>query len=190
MGSGRHLAPVLLLMALAGCGLFAGEAAPVAPLPNRVARGSEAGGRFISLVGPRQQFGAPFLGVPGTNYDLLRSWIDTRSGERLTQLYVEASYSGAERGYEAAQDGEGQALKFVAISKNEIACDHGCSYAEEFAVDLPQPLLEAHRRGLTVVFTAKSGPALPIAVPGDLIDKQLAAIAEARAALPAAAARR
>ena len=189
MAIARLVAPVLLLMALAGCGLFEGEAAPVAPLPNRVVRGSEAGGRFISLVGPRQQFAAPFLGVPGTNYDLLRSWIDRRSGDRLTQLYVEASYSGAERSYAAAHDGAGQALKFVTISKNEIACDRGCSYAEEFAADLPQTLLEAHREGLTVVFTATSGPALPIAVPGDLIDKQLAAIAEARAALPAAAAR-
>jgi hypothetical protein len=186
MAIGRYIAPALLL-ALAGCGQYGGGATPVAPPPDTVARASEAGGRFISLVGPRQQFAAAFLGVPGTNYDLLRSWIDTRTGDGLTQLYVEASYSGGERTYEAAHDGDGQALKFVAISRNEIACDHGCSYAEEFAADLPQSLLDAHRQGLTVVFTTKSGPALSIAVPGELIDKQLAAIAAARGTLPAAA---
>jgi hypothetical protein len=186
MAIGRLAAPVLLL-ALAGCGLYGGEAPPVAPPPNTVERGSVAGGRFISLVGPRRQFAPAFLGVPGTNYNLLRSWIDTRTGEQVTQLYVEDSYSGSERTYEAAHDGDGQALKFVAVSRNEIACDHGCSYAEEFAADLPQTLLEAHRRGLTVIFTAKSGPALSIAVPGDSIDKQLGAIAAARSTLPAVA---
>ncbi len=186
MAIGRRVAPALLL-ALAGCGLYGGEARRVTPAPDMVERGSVAGGRFISLVGPRRQFAPAFLGVPGTNYDLLRSWIDTQSGEQVTQLYIEASYSGGERTYEGARDGDGQALKFVAISRNEITCDHGCSYAEEFAADLPQRVLEAHRRGLTVIFTAKSGPALAIAVPGEVIDKQFAAIAAARSTLPAAA---
>jgi hypothetical protein len=178
--------PPLILLALAGCGVFeGGEAPPVQPAPTAVTQSSEAGGRFIALVGPRQQYAEPFLGVPGTNFSTLRSWIDTRSGERLTQLYVEDSYSGAERDYDAARTGEGEALKFVAISKNEIVCDNGgCSYAEEFAADLPEPLLRAHPQGLTAAFGAKFGPDLTIAVPGDLIDKQLAALAAA-VALPA-----
>jgi hypothetical protein len=187
MARSRLLAPMLLL-ALAGCGALEGEAPPVAPSPDMVARGGEPGGRFLSLVGPRRQFAPPFLGVPGTNYDLLRSWIDTKNGGQRTQLYVEDSYAGKERSYDTARTEAGEALKFVPISRNEIACDNGCSYAEEFAADLPAPLLAAHRRGLGVVFAAKSGPDLTIAVPGDLVDKQLAALAGAQATLPTAAA--
>jgi hypothetical protein len=190
MAISRMLAPAMLLLALAGCGSLEGGAAGAPPpAPNAVRRGSEVGGRFISLVGPRRQFAAPFLGVPGTNFSLLRSWIDTRNAQRLTQLYVEDSYSGAERGYDAAHDGDGTVLKFVPISRNEITCDNGnCSYAAEFAADLPEPLMQAHRQGLTVVFSAKSGPELSIAVPGDLIAKQLAALDDTAATLPAATA--
>jgi hypothetical protein len=186
----RRLTPALLLLALVGCSSLEGGAPPpVAPAPDAVARGSEEGGRFISLVGPRQQFAAPFLGVPGTNFYLLRSWIDTQNAQRLSQLYVEDSYAGSERAYDAVRTGDGTALKFAAISHNEIACQNGsCSYAEEFAADLPEPLMQAHRQGLTVVFSAKAGPDLSIAVPGELIDKQLAALDDAAATLPAAAA--
>jgi len=186
----RQLAPAMLLVALAGCGSVGREAPPTAPPASSTAvlRGSEVGGRFISLVGSRRQFAAPFLGVPGTNFYLLRSWIDTRNAQRLTQLYVEDSYAGAERGYDAAHDSDGTVLRFVAISRNEITCDNGnCSYAAEFAADLPEPLMQAHRQGLTVVFSAKSGPDLSIAVPGELIDKQLTALDDAAATLPATA---
>jgi hypothetical protein len=189
MTSARRLAPALLLLALAGCGyLGGGTAPPVASGANAVARGSEGGGRFIALVGPPQQFAAPFLGVPGTNFDLLRSWIDTQTGERLTQLYVEVSYAGDRRTYDAARDGDGAPLKFVPISGNEIACENGCSYAEEFAADLPIDLLRTHRQGLTVRFSAKSGPDLSIAVPGKSIDQQLSALDSAAVTPPTAAA--
>ncbi|HTV90636.1 MAG TPA: hypothetical protein VME41_16590 [Stellaceae bacterium] len=184
----RPFVLLLLALTLAGCAASGSEPPAAAPVPNAVARSSEAGGRFIALVGPRRQFAAPFLGVPGTNFDLLRSWIDTQNSQVLTQLYVEDSYSGAVRTYDTARTSEGETLKFVPISKNKIACDNGCSYAEEIAADLPEPLLQAHRQGLAVVFSAQSGPDLAIAVPGDLIDRQLAAIADARATLPVAAA--
>jgi hypothetical protein len=182
----RLLAP-LLLLALAGCALAPGEAPPRPPVSNTVSRGSEGGGRFIALVGSPQQFAPPFLGVAGTNFALLRSWIDTKTGEGLIQLYVEVSYAGDARTYDAAHDSSGGALKFVPISKNEIACENGCSYAEEFAAELPVTLLDAHRQGLTVVFAAKSGPDLSIALTGEAIVKQLAALASA-GAVPTAAA--
>lgn len=177
----RSLAPVLLA-ALAGCATLASPP-PSQPSADVVTRSAQQGGRFIALVGPQRQHDPPFLGVPGTNFYVLRSWVDTRTGERLTQLYVEDSYYGAERTYDAARDAQGQPLKFIPISRNEISCDNGCSYAEEFAAELPEALLRSHPRGLTVVFTARSGAALTIAVPGELIDKQLAAVDAARAAL-------
>jgi hypothetical protein len=177
-----------LLLALAGCGTIEGGAPPVGP-PGAVTRASEQGGRFIAFLGPRHQHAPPFLGVPGTNFYALRSWLDTRNGEVLHQLYVEDSYFGAERSYEAARTVAGEALRFVPISKNEITCDNGCSYAEEFGAELPEPLLRASPGGLAVAFTAKTGPPLAITVPGELVQKQLAAVTAARAAPPTPAAK-
>lgn len=177
-----------LLLALAGCVGVAEERPPPASLSDVVQRASEQGGKFLAFVGPRRQHAEPFLGVPGTNYWALRSWLDTRTGERAHQLYVEDSYPGAERNWDAARDAQGEALKFVPISNNEITCDNGCSYAEEFAAELPEALLRANPNGLRVTFTAKSGAEKTIAVPGDLIKNQLAAVDAARAALPTASA--
>jgi hypothetical protein len=181
------LAPALVV-ALAGCSGFYGAPRATEPVaaPEMVAQASEEGGRIIALVGPQQQHDAPFLGVPNTNFYALRSWLDTRSGQATTQLYVEDSYVGGERAYDAARDAQGgRQLRFIPISRNEIACDNGgCSYAEEFAAELPDAVLRAYPQGLTVMFAAKSGPDLTIAVPGELVGEQLAAIDRARAGLP------
>jgi hypothetical protein len=157
-------------------------------LATAVARSTEQGGRFIALVGPKRQHAEPFLGVPGTNFYALRSMIDTRSGETSHQLFVADSYFGAERNWEAARDGQGQQLRFTSISKNEITCENGCSYAEEFAAALPENLLRASPQGFAVGFTAHSGAQQTISVPGDVVANQLAAVAEARTGLPTAAA--
>lgn len=183
----RFLAPVLLVAALAGCGTTAGAPGPGGPAAapaNAVTRTTEQGGKFIALVGPRLQHGEPFLGVPGTNIYALRSWIDARTGETVHQLYVSDSYSGPERNWDAARDAQGQPLRFIAISKNEITCSGGCSYAEEFAAAVPEAKLRQSTAGLTVTFAAKSGATKTIAVPGELVQKQLAAVDQARAAPP------
>jgi hypothetical protein len=181
-----------LLAALAGCADLSGLPAPGIPTAAGVSRSTELGGRFITFVGPKRPHGEPFLGVAGTNFDALRSSIDTRTGEAVHQLYVEDSYFGAERNWEAATDPAGQALRFIPISKNEISCDSGCSYAEEFAASLPEALLrgsvQAGVVGLPVSFTAGSGARQTIIVPRDLILQQLAAVDEARASLPTASA--
>jgi len=173
---------------LAGCAGLANAPPPTIQSATAVTRSSEQGGRFVTFIGPRRAHAEPFLGVPGTNFTALRSSIDTKTGESVHQLYVEDSYFGAERNWEAARDPAGQALRFIAISKNQISCDNGCSYAEEFAAGLPEALLRAKPQGLAISFTARSGARQTIIVPGDLIAKQLAAIDEARATLPTAAA--
>jgi hypothetical protein len=180
------VAAASLLAALVGC-----VGPSNAPPPNvlgatGVTRSEEQGGRFIAFVGPRRPHGEPFLGIPGTNFDALRSWIDTRDGKTAHQIFVEDSYFGAERNWEAARILGGEALRFIPISKNEISCENGCSYAEEFAADLPEALLRASPRGLAISFTAHSGAEQTIIVPGDLIHEQLAAVDEARATLPTA----
>jgi len=177
-----------LLLALAGCAGLSSAPPPSIQSATAVTRLTEPGGRFITFVGPRRPHAEPFLGVPGTNFTALRSSIDTKTGESLHQLYVEDSYFGAERNWEAARDPAGQSLRFIAISKNQITCDNGCSYAEEFAAGLPEALLRARPQGLPITFTARSGARQTIIVPGDLIAKQLAAIDEARASLPTASA--
>src|ERR1700724_4334006 len=187
MSRARALLGLIGAMALAGCGDLAGIL-PTAPPANGVPRGQERGGRFVTLAGPRLQHAEPFLGVADTNFYLLRSMIDTSTGEIAPQLYVEDSYFGAERGWNAARDASGQPLRSIAIGKNQITCETGCSYAEEFAAALPEALLRANPQGLTVVFTARSGIVRTITVPGDLAAKQLTAIAQLRAAPPTAAA--
>lgn len=143
-------------------------------------------GKFLSFVGPKTQHDAPFLGVPNTNYDLLRSLLDTRTGEVANQLYVEDSYVGARRDWNAAQDEKGQPLRFIPISNSEITCESSCSYAEEFAVALPEPLLRASTGGLMVTFVAKSGAHTVIQVPGAQVAAQLAAVDSAKKGLAAA----
>jgi hypothetical protein len=182
----RHLLAVLALLLLAAC-----ETAPAATQaqPGNAVKASVAqGGRFIVLAGPISQHAPPYLGVPSTNFYLLRSFIDTRNGATTHQLYVEDSYPGAERVWNAARLATGEPLRFVPISKNEITCELGCSYAEEFAAALPEPLLRANPQGLTVMFAARSGAQQAIAVSGDVVAKQLAAVDQARAMRPTAAA--
>jgi hypothetical protein len=132
--------------------------------------------RFIGLIGTKAQHAPPFLGVPETNFYCLRSFIDRQTGETQHQLYVSDSYSGAERHWNAARDDAGHPLRFVEISRNEITCDRGCSYVEEFAVNLPENELRASPRGLTVIFTAASGAEKRIAVSGAQATAQLAAV--------------
>jgi len=177
-----------VLLALTGCTGLSGAPPPSLQSATGVTRSTEPSGRFITFVGPRRPHAEPFLGVPGTNFTALRSSIDTKTGESVHQLYVEDSYFGAERNWETARGPAGQLLRFIAISKNEISCESGCSYAEEFAAALPEALLRTNRRGLAVSFTARSGARQTILVPGDLVEKQLAAVDEARLSLPTASA--
>ena len=188
MTAPKALLTAALLLALAGCAGSSSAPPPSVPPATEVARSVEQDGKFISLVGPRRQHAEPFLGVPSTNFYALRSWLDTRNGEVAHQLYVEDSYFGAKRNWEAARDKAGEKLRFVEISNNEITCNPGCSYAEEFAAALPEALLRANLQGLIVTFTAKSGADKTLIVPGELIAKQLAAVDDARTTLPTAAA--
>jgi hypothetical protein len=182
------VAAAFLPIALAGCLGPSGAPPPNILAAATVTKSIEQGGKFIALVGPRRPHGSLFLGVSGTNFDALRSWIDTRNGETVHQLYVEDSYSGAERNWEAARIQAGESLRFIPISKNKITCENGCSYAEEYAATLPEALLRASPHGLAVSFTAHSGAEQTIIVPGDLIARQLAAVDMARASLPTASA--
>ena len=177
-------------LALAGCAVdvYSPGGVPAPENPNAVRLTTEKDGRFLVLTGPRLRHADPFLGIASTNFSLLRSFIDTRTGETVHQLYVEDSYPGAERNWSAARLANGGGLRFVTISKNEITCELNCSYAEEFAASLPEPLLRGSPQGLTVVFTARTGIEKMIVVPGDAIAKQLAAVDQARAARPTAAA--
>jgi hypothetical protein len=141
--------------------------------------------RFILFMGPRAQHAPPFLDIPETNFYCLRSFVDRRTGETAHQLYVTDSYFGAERGWNAARDSAGAPLPFVAIGHDEITCDAGCSYVEEFAANLPESLLRSSLKGLAVTFSARSGDVKTIVVPGDRITAQLAAV-DARRTLAAA----
>jgi hypothetical protein len=144
--------------------------------------------RFIGLIGTKAQHAPPFLGVPETNFYCLRSFIDRQTGETQHQLYVSDSYSGAERHWNAARDGAGRPLRFVEISRNEITCDRGCSFVEEFAVNLPENELRASPRGLTVILGAASGAEKRIVVSGAQVTAQIAAVdAQRSPAQPTAA---
>jgi hypothetical protein len=172
LGRGRLLA-TSLAAALSACAQLApperpGVGAVVAPR-------EELSPRFIVLIGPKAQHAPPFLDTPGTNFYCLRSFLDRETGAVDHQLYVSDSYFGAERDWNAARGGTGAPLRFVPISRNEITCDAGCSYVEEFAAILPESELRASPNGLAVTFLARSGIKKIIRVAGDRIAAQLAA---------------
>jgi len=142
--------------------------------------------RFILFIGPRAQHAPPFLDIPDTNFYCLRSFVDRRTGETAHQLYVTDSYFGAERGWNAARDSAGGPLPFVAIGHDEISCDAGCAYVEEFAANLPESLMRASSDRLAVTFSSRSGDKKTIVVPGERVTAQLAVIDATRSPAPTA----
>jgi hypothetical protein len=185
MKIGPAVAAALLGVALAGC------AAPPAHGPDTAgSAGSGAvsvrehlSGRWLALIGPKAQLAPPYLGIPGTNFYCLRSFIDRQNGESADQIYVAASYD-SKRDWEAAHDGAGRELQFVPISRQPIVCNgkEDCSYAEEFAANLPAGELRANPEGLAVTFTDQAGSGTTITVSKDQIAAQLAALASQGAA--------
>lgn len=174
----RALAALLGLV-LANC-----TQAPRQQVPAEAARGvgtvdwpsDDTTLRFVGLIGAKAQHAPLFLGVPETNFYCLRSFVDRQTGETRHQLYVSDSYSGAERRWGSARDEAGHALRFVEISRDQITCDTGCSYAEEFAAEIPENELRANPHGLKIIFTDSSGAEKTIAVSGSQITAQLAAM--------------
>jgi hypothetical protein len=180
----------LLLLALTAC---AGRAPPAqvgADTSPQVALARDnPSPRFIGLISARAQHAPPFLGVPETNFYCLRSFVDRQTGATRHQLYVSDSYFGTERRWNAARDSAGHPLRFIEISREEISCDNGCSYVEEFAAELPEGVLRDGARGLAVTFAARSGAEKTISVSGKLIAAQLAAVDSSHRPLQPAAAR-
>jgi len=184
----RGFITTFLAMALASCAQLTPRA-PAGGVLVTEAR-EDSSHRFISFIGPKAQHAPAFLGIPQTNFYCLRSFVDRRTGETAHQLYVTDSYFGAERGWNAARESSGGPLTFVAIGHDEISCDAGCSYVEEFAANLPESTLRTSPDGLTVTFSARSGDEKTIVLPGDRITAQLAAIDASRiSAQPVAAER-
>jgi hypothetical protein len=133
-------------------------------------------GRFIAFVGERRQHTAKFLDVEDTNFFAMRSWYDNKTGEAAYQLYVADSYFGGPFKWDGVHDANNTTLKFIPISRNQITCEQGCSYADEFAVELSEDYLRAHQDGLAIIFTSSDGKNLPVNVPADLVGAQLAAV--------------
>jgi len=185
----KFAATALAALALGGCAILHPEE-KLTPLPaaQGVELTKEQGGRFIAFVGPRQQHTETFLGVSDTNYFALRSWLDNKTGEVAHQLYVEDSYYGGPHLWNGASDADNKPLKFIPISRNEITCELGCSYADEFAAELPDDYLRTHRGGLAVTFTASNGKTLAVAVPPILVTAELNALDAVRATIASAAA--
>jgi hypothetical protein len=150
--------------------------------------GTHSSARFIGFIGAKSQHAPPFLDTPGTNYYCLRSLLDRQTGETAHQLYVAASYDGAERDWDKAHDASGNALVFTHIRTDKITCDDGCSYAEEFAATIPEPELRASPNGLAVTFAAHSGQTMTVHLSAAEIAAQLAAVDAEKSRLHAVAA--
>lgn len=138
---------------------------------------------YVEIVGPQSQHAPLFLGVRGTNFFVLRSWLDRRTGRATTQLYVSDSYRGAQRIWDAAYGPAGTTLPFIAIDREPITCKGGCSWTEDFATLIPERALDAAAGGFAVTFVARSGLRETIAVTPRQIRLQRAAIAAARSRL-------
>jgi hypothetical protein len=184
-------AGALFALALGGCAMMQPEEKlppPAQPEALGVELTKQQGGRFIAFVAPRQQHAEMFLGVSDTNFFTLRSWLDTRNNEAAHQLYVADSFFGGPFKWDAAIDQDKTTLRFVDISHNQISCEEGCSYADEFAAALPEDYLRAHRNGFTVTFSAKEGKTLSVTVPPTMVRAELAAVDTVRATLAKTAA--
>jgi hypothetical protein len=164
------------------------EKLPPPPQAPQVELTKMQNGRFIAFVGPRKQHTAKFLDVDETNYFALRSWYDNKSGEAAHQLYIADSYYGGPFKWDGVHDADNKTLKFIPISRNQISCDQGCAYADEFAAELSEEYLRAHPDGLTLIFTTSDGKNLPVNVPADLVGAQLAAVDTVRGVATKAAA--
>lgn len=152
------------------------------PVPGVAARRT-ALPRTVGLIGPKRQHAPLFLGVPGTNFFVLRSWLDRWTGRAATQLYVSDSYRGPERVWDAARGPAGTVLPFAAIDREQIDCRGGCAWTEDFAAELTARELTAPD-GLTVIFSARSGATMTIAVTPRQLRLQRAAIAAVRPEVP------
>ena len=183
----RRFLAVSLGMALTSCAQLASRQPGAGAPPVEVSEDSSQ--RFIGFIGPKAQHAPRFLDIPETNFYCLRSFVDRRTGETAHQLYVSDSYFGAERDWSAARDSAGSPLQFVKISHDEISCDAGCSYVEEFAAILLESKLRASPGGLAVTFISPSGDEKTIVISGDRIAAQLAAIDAKRGPVEPAAAR-
>jgi len=173
----HFLASVTLALALGGCAALQPEE-KMAPRPQApaVELTKEQGGRFIAFVGQKQQHAAKFLDVDDTNYFCLRSWLDNKTGETAHQLYIEDSYYGGPYMWNGVYDTADTKLKLIPISRNQISCDQGCSFADEFAAELPEDYLRAHQDGFAVTFTSTNGKTLEIKVPADMVTAELTAV--------------
>ena len=181
---GAGVAAALFCVALCACAPMtppASTGAVKATSTSAVAVREHLSGRYLALIGPKAQHDPPYLDLPETNYFCLRSFIDRQTGESAHQLYVAASYD-AKRDWDAAHDGSGQELRFIPISRAEITCagKDNCSYAEEFAANVPESELRDNPRGFSVSFTDRNGDKQTIAVSAEQIAVQLAALAARR----------
>jgi hypothetical protein len=181
MSRGKSITALLFAAALPACAQLPPPAPPATAAIRPPERQQAA--RFVDIVGPSKQHDPPFLGIAYTNFYCLRSFLDRQTGAVANQLYVADSYFGAERHWNGAQDGAGHRLPFVLVSSNKITCEKGCAYADEFAATLPETELRSRDGDLLVVFTARSGDGLTIALSGGEIAHQLTAVAAARKGL-------
>jgi hypothetical protein len=184
-GCGRKSLVIVCGTALGACSPFAPLGSPSSPAGTSPGGRSNAAevevrehfsGRFIALIGPKAQHAAPYLGTPGTNFYCLRSFIDRKTGQTADQLYVSDSYEGSERNWDAARNTAGRTLAFIPISHDEITCSGGCSYAEEFAANIPESELRANPMGLAVTFIDHAGDEKTITLSASQIAAQLAAV--------------
>jgi hypothetical protein len=186
----RHfMASAVAALALGGCTVMQPEE-KLAPQPQApgVELTKEQGGRFIAFVSPKQQHTAPFLGVDDTNFFCLRSWLDNKTGETAHQLYVEDSYYGGPYLWNGVYDTANTKLDLVAISRNQITCEQGCSFADEFAAELPEAYLRDHKDGFGVTFTSSNGKTLAVKVPAEMVTAEINAVDAVKAVAAKAAA--
>ncbi|HWB51867.1 MAG TPA: hypothetical protein VG651_22355 [Stellaceae bacterium] len=173
----RLAASALLALTLGACAyLQPEEKLPPPPQAPGVELTKMQNGRFIAFVGQPRQHTPPFLDVPDTNFAVLRSWYDNKTNQAAHQLYVEDSYYGGPFLWNGVRDADNKPLKFIPISRNQISCERGCAYADEFAAELSEDYLRAHPDGLALTFTSSDGKNLAVKMPADLVAAQLAAV--------------
>lgn len=161
------VAALVASVGLAGCAVRP-------PVPPHAVVKTDQFSSTASVIGP-SMFDNPFGGIDRSWH--LRTIIDKKSGLATDQLYVEISYIGDWKYFNAASDQDATDLPVTVIDRSVGDCYGGCSLYETVGVGLDDAKLRAHAAtGYAIKLYAHDGDSLILPITPQMISLQMAAI--------------
>ena len=160
---------VATAIVLSGCAMHPIETANSPPVPPKIE--DDKFSSQITLIG-ETLYVNPYGGL--FRAWKIRSWVTKTTKQIEHQLYVETSYIGEWKHFNAAADDHANALPVHIISSSVGNCMGGCSLYETVGIDLSQTLLEANRdSGFEIKLSAQDGSSVILAISKQQVIGQL-----------------